>query len=54
MVIDQLQPSQSSNKNSTAILLNSIELGDFGLHRFYVGKVKSGGAMLLITFIAGG
>lgn len=54
MVIDQLQPSQSSKKKSTAILLNLIGLGAFGLHRFYVGKVKSGGAMLLITFISAG
>lgn len=51
MVIEQ---TRSSKKKSTAILLNLIAFGMFGLHRFYVGKNKSGGTMLLISFISAG
>jgi len=44
----------SPKKKSIAILLNMIFFGAFGLHRFYVGKTKSGGAMLALTVISGG
>ena len=36
--------SKSLKKKSTAIFLCLIAFGAFGLHRFYVGKTKSGGS----------
>ncbi len=36
-----------SDKNGTTVLLLCILLGPFGAHRFFVGKVGSGIAMLL-------
>lgn len=46
--------SKSLKKKSTAIFLCLIALGAFGLHRFYVGKTKSGGFLLLISFLSAG
>lgn len=46
--------SKSPKKKSVAILLCLIFLGVFGLHRFYVGKIKSGGFLLLLSFISAG
>ena len=34
--------AQVSPKNRTAALLLNIFLGEFGIHRFYVGKVGTG------------
>ncbi len=45
---------KSSKKKSTAIFLCLLAFGAFGLHRFYVGKTKSGGLMLLVTFLSAG
>lgn len=55
MVIkDEKNSLKSSKKKSTAILLCLIFFGVFGLHRFYVGKTKSGGLLLLLSFASGG
>ena len=45
---------KSPKKKSVAILLCLICFGMFGLHRFYVGKVKSGGAIILLSIISAG
>lgn len=45
---------KSSKKKSTAILLCLIAFGAFGLHRFYVGKTKTGGLLLLISVASAG
>ena len=44
----------STKKKSVAIALCMIVFGAFGLHRFYVGKTKSGGLMLFLSFISCG
>lgn len=55
MVITEGSESlKSSKKKSVAILLCLICFGMFGLHRFYVGKVKSGGAIILLSIISAG
>jgi len=46
--------SQSTKKKSTAILLCLILFGALGLHRFYVGKIKTGGLILLLSFASAG
>lgn len=43
------QVGEVSDKSKTAAALLSIFLGGLGIHRFYVGKVGSGIAMLLLT-----
>ncbi len=45
---------KSPKKKSTAILLCLIAFGAFGLHRFYVGKTKTGGLLLLISVASAG
>ena len=45
---------KSPKKKSAAILLCLICFGMFGLHRFYVGKVKTGGAILFLSIISAG
>ncbi len=42
-----------SDKSKTAAALLSFFLGGLGIHRFYVGKVGSGIAMLLLTIFGG-
>lgn len=54
MIISEENVSKSPKKKSTAILLCLILLGMFGLHRFYVGKNKSGGLMILASLISSG
>ncbi|MBR6144839.1 MAG: TM2 domain-containing protein [Treponema sp.] len=55
MVITEGSESlKSPKKKSVAILLCLICFGMFGLHRFYVGKVKSGGAIILLSIISAG
>ncbi len=54
MIITEENVSKSPKKKSTAILLCLILLGMFGLHRFYVGKNKSGGLMILASLISSG
>ncbi len=49
-----VQTGLSKKKKSTAILLCLIVFGAFGLHRFYVGKTKSGGLLLLVSFLSCG
>mgnify|MGYP003318674828 CR=1 FL=1 len=41
------------NKTWLAALLFCLLLGAFGAHRFYVGKVQTAVAMLLITLLTG-
>ncbi len=41
------------NKTWLATLLFCLLLGAFGAHRFYVGKVQTAVAMLLITLLTG-
>ena len=43
------QGGEVSDKSKTATALFSIFLGGLGIHRFYVGKVGSGIAMLLLS-----
>lgn len=45
---------KSPKKKSMAILLCLICFGVFGLHRFYVGKIKTGGLLLLISCLSAG
>ena len=54
MIIAENTNIKSPKKKSTAILLCLIFLGMLGLHRFYVGKTKSGGLMILASVISGG
>lgn len=55
MVISNEEKSlKSPKKKSTAIFLCILAFGAFGLHRFYVGKTKSGGLMLLLSFLSAG
>lgn len=42
-------PQGVSDKSKAAVALFAFFLGTFGIHRFYVGKVGSGLAMLLMT-----
>ena len=44
---------KSGKKKSTAIIL-CLFLGFLGVHRFYVGKIKSGGLLVLLALISGG
>lgn len=41
--------SNYSSKSRLAAFLLAFFLGGFGLHRMYVGKVKSGVVMLILT-----
>ena len=43
------QSSDTSPKSRLAAFLLAFFLGGFGLHRFYVGKNKSGALMLILT-----
>jgi TM2 domain-containing membrane protein YozV len=43
-----------SQKSGVAALLLCFFLGVFGAHRFYVGKVGSGVAMLLLSLLSAG
>lgn len=45
---------KSQKKKSTAILLCLIAFGAFGLHRFYVGKIKTGGILIALSFLSAG
>lgn len=45
---------KSQKKKSTAIILCLILFGALGLHRFYVGKTKSGGLILFLSIISCG
>lgn len=45
---------KSPKKKSTAIILCLILFGAAGLHRFYVGKIKTGGAILCLTLLTAG
>ena len=55
MVISNDKKSlKSSKKKSTAIFLCLLAFGAFGLHRFYVGKTKTGALMLLLSFLSAG
>jgi TM2 domain-containing membrane protein YozV len=53
-ITDENITLQSTKKKSTAILLCLILLGALGLHRFYVGKIKTGGLILLLSFASAG
>lgn len=53
-VMEERGVLKSQKKKSVAILLCLILFGAFGLHRFYVGKTKSGGLILLLSFISSG
>ena len=49
----ETDPSKSPKKKSTAILL-CLFFGVLGVHRFYVGKTKSGGLIILLSIISAG
>ena len=44
---------KSDKKKSTAIIL-CLFFGILGVHRFYVGKIKSGGLLVLLALVSGG
>lgn len=54
IITEDAVDAKSPKKKSTAILLCLILFGAFGLHRFYVGKTKSGGLLLLLSVLSGG
>lgn len=54
MIIEKTELKKSTKKKSIAILLCLIFFGAFGLHRFYVGKTKSGAAMIVLSFLSSG
>ena len=54
IITEDAVDTKSPNKKSTAILLCLIAFGMFGLHRFYVGKTKSGGLILLLSIVSAG
>ena len=54
MELSEEKELKSPKKKSMAILLCLICFGVFGLHRFYVGKIKTGGLLLLISCLNAG
>jgi TM2 domain-containing membrane protein YozV len=44
-------PSATSEKNTLAALLLCIFLGTLGVHRFFVGKIGTGFAMIGVTVV---
>ena len=54
MELSEEKELKSPKKKSMAILLCLICFGFFGLHRFYVGKIKTGGLLLLISCLSAG
>jgi hypothetical protein len=54
IITDDSDDLKSAKKKSTAILLCLIFFGAFGLHRFYVGKIKTGGLILLLSIASAG
>ena len=51
VITDEDNATKSPKKKSTAILLCFL-LGFLGAHRFYVGKIKSGGFILFLSVIS--
>ena len=47
--MDEVIILDTSNKSRLAALLLAFFLGAFGLHRMYVGRMKSGLAQLILT-----
>lgn len=54
MIVTEESSLKSPKKKSTAILLCLIVFGALGLHRFYVGKIKTGGLILLLSIASAG
>ena len=54
IITEDTKDTKSPKKKSTAILLCLILFGALGLHRFYVGKTKSGGLILLLSIVSAG
>lgn len=54
IITEDTKDTKSPKKKSTAILLCLILFGALGLHRFYVGKTKSGGLILLLSIASAG
>ena len=54
MELSEEKELKTPKKKSMAILLCLICFGVFGLHRFYVGKIKTGGLLLLISCLSAG
>lgn len=54
VITDNNEGLKSQKKKSKAIFLCLILFGAFGLHRFYVGKTKTGGLLLLLSFVSAG
>ena len=54
MELSEEKELKSPKKKSMAILLCLICFGVFGLHRFYVGKIKTGGLLFLISCLSAG
>ena len=54
MELSEEKELKSPKKKSMAILLCLICFGVFGLHRFYVGNIKTGGLLLLISCLSAG
>jgi len=49
--VETPQASSVSDKNFTTALLLCVFLGVIGAHRFYVGKIGSGVAMILVGWL---
>ena len=47
----KIVPGDVSTKSRLILVLLTLFLGEFGIHRFYVGKVGTGATMLILSII---
>jgi TM2 domain-containing membrane protein YozV len=52
-IIDQLSPTERSEKSKVVYVILALFLGVFGVHNFYSGHTASGIVKLLLTLLLG-